>query len=193
MINMAQYTSDRRYDGGGANGFKIFLILAFILFIVAIATPVSGSDQNVLTSSERDRECGGSTIALAGETVASVAYRCNTTTTAILERNPDLENANSVFANGQTVLLSDEASPALANVQGQVVSNTVVQPEIVLIPATGNTAQVRAPFAYTVQRGDTLFTLARIYGTTVEAIMAANPERISNPNWIIAGEVIWIP
>lgn len=190
---MAQYTSDRRYDSGGANGFKIFLILAFILFMVAIATPVSGTNQSVLTSSERNRDCGSSTVTVAGETVASVAYRCNTTTTAILQQNPGLANANSAFADGQTVLLNDDIGPALANVQGQAVSNTVVQPEIVSMPVTGAVAPARAPFAYTVQRGDTLFTLARIYGTTVDAIMRANPGIIANPNWILAGSVIWIP
>jgi phage tail protein X len=168
------------------------LILAFILFMVAIATPASGTNQSVLTSSERDRDCGGSTIAVAGETVASVAYRCNTTTTAILQQNPGLADANTVFADGQTVLLNDD-SPALASAQGQAVSNTVVQPEIVNLPVTGGTVPARAPFAYTVQRGDTLFTLARIYGTTVDAIMLANPGVIANPNWILAGSVIWIP
>jgi len=30
-------------------------------------------------------------------------------------------------------------------------------------------------FAYTVQHGDTLWLLAKLYNTTVEAIMASNP------------------
>lgn len=45
---------------------------------------------------------------------------------------------------------------------------------------------------YIIQPGDTLFTLARRYGTTVDAIVAANPE-ILDPNVIFVGQIITIP
>lgn len=44
---------------------------------------------------------------------------------------------------------------------------------------------------YTVKRGDTLFSLARRYGTTVEAIVRAN--NLKNANHIRAGQKLWIP
>lgn len=43
-----------------------------------------------------------------------------------------------------------------------------------------------------VQRGQTLSQIAQIYGTTVQAIQAANPQ-ISNPNLIYAGQTIFVP
>jgi LysM repeat protein len=44
---------------------------------------------------------------------------------------------------------------------------------------------------YIVQPGDTLYSIARRYGTTVEAILAVND--ISNPDYIYPGQLINIP
>ena len=242
---MYQIPYDRRVESGGANAFKIF--------IIAIATPVSGQQQNALTNANPDRNCGGSTVAQPGETVAAVAYRCNTTTTEILDLNPGLTDANSVIS-GQSIVLDEDIyrTGAVAS-EGQAVSNTVVQPEVVTLPATGEVppvasvpqagggapvvqpnyvyvpvtgvaaavqpqvvfvpvtgasvpvaqpqvvyvpvtgANTRAPVAYTVRTGDTLYSIARAYGSTVEMIMAANPGAILSPDWIQVGQVIWIP
>ncbi|HHV62935.1 MAG TPA: LysM peptidoglycan-binding domain-containing protein [Firmicutes bacterium] len=45
---------------------------------------------------------------------------------------------------------------------------------------------------YRVQAGDTLTTIAQRFGTTVQAIMAANPS-ITSPDVIMVGQVIRIP
>ena len=44
---------------------------------------------------------------------------------------------------------------------------------------------------YVVRRGDTLYSVARRYGTTVNAIVRANGLR--NPNWIYVGQRLVIP
>ena len=44
---------------------------------------------------------------------------------------------------------------------------------------------------YVVRPGDTLWTIAARFGTTVQAIMAAN--RLTNPNQIFAGLTLFIP
>lgn len=45
---------------------------------------------------------------------------------------------------------------------------------------------------YTVKKGDTLSAIAKRYGTTVDALLQANPS-ITNPNLIKVGQVINIP
>lgn len=48
-------------------------------------------------------------------------------------------------------------------------------------------------FPYHIQWGDTLSHLAYRYGTSVNAIVQANPQKIVNPNLIYAGDTIEIP
>lgn len=47
------------------------------------------------------------------------------------------------------------------------------------------------PTVHVVRRGDTLYSLGRRYGTTVNAIVRANSLR--NPNWIYVGQRLVIP
>jgi len=44
---------------------------------------------------------------------------------------------------------------------------------------------------YTVQPGDTLYSIARMYGSTIQGIIDTN--NITNPNLIYPGSVILIP
>jgi LysM repeat protein len=61
-----------------------------------------------------------------------------------------------------------------------------------LVLATGTVAQALSPCSYyTVQPGDTLYSIARRYGTTVDAIAQANG--ILNPSYIYVGQVLCIP
>jgi len=47
---------------------------------------------------------------------------------------------------------------------------------------------------YVVQSGDTLSSIASMYGTTVDAIYQSNRTTIgSNPNLIIPGQKLYIP
>ena len=52
--------------------------------------------------------------------------------------------------------------------------------------------QALSTTTYTVQRGDTLISLAQRYGLSLEALLAANPQ-ISDPDHIRVGEVLHIP
>ena len=47
-------------------------------------------------------------------------------------------------------------------------------------------------FIYTVQRGDTLFTIAALFNITLNGLIAANPQ-ITNPNIIFPGQQICVP
>ncbi|MDI3281639.1 MAG: LysM peptidoglycan-binding domain-containing protein, partial [Bacillota bacterium] len=48
------------------------------------------------------------------------------------------------------------------------------------------------PHRYIVQRGDTLFLIARRFGVSLEALIAANPQ-LPDPNRIFPGQVLIIP
>ncbi|MEJ2349632.1 MAG: LysM peptidoglycan-binding domain-containing protein [Anaerolineales bacterium] len=57
--------------------------------------------------------------------------------------------------------------------------------------ATASTS-TNDPITYVVQPGDNLARIAQAYGTTVNAILALNPQ-ITDPNLIYPGEVLQIP
>lgn len=64
-----------------------------------------------------------------------------------------------------------------------------VQIEVVINCEVGPTPSITV---YVVQPGDTLFRIAQRFGTTVQAIVAANPQ-ITDPNKIFPGQKIIIP
>ena len=66
----------------------------------------------------------------------------------------------------------------------KVVPNTKGAPTTPIDPGTGT--------EYVVKKGDTLSAIAKKYGTTVDALLKANPN-IKNPNLIKVGQVIIIP
>lgn len=63
--------------------------------------------------------------------------------------------------------------------------NRLVVGQAIIIPSRA------VPRTYTVAPGDTLYAIARRFGTTVGALVAAN--RIANPNLIYPGQVLTIP
>ncbi|MEW6173988.1 MAG: LysM peptidoglycan-binding domain-containing protein [Bacillota bacterium] len=79
-------------------------------------------------------------------------------------------------------------------------ANPGVNPEALLVGQTLCVPAAEPPgagvcpagtFPYVVRAGDTFYSLARRYGTTVEAIQAANP--YTNPNNLQVGQVLCIP
>ena len=68
---------------------------------------------------------------------------------------------------------------------GQAYTLKVSVPEVLPIPVTGSGS-------YTVQKGDTLYSIAVAHKTTVAVLLRANPE-ITNRNVIAVGQVIYLP
>jgi LysM repeat protein len=60
------------------------------------------------------------------------------------------------------------------------------------VTATTAAASTNDPITYIVQPGDNLSRIAQAYGTSVNAILALNPQ-ITNPSLIYPGEVLQIP
>lgn len=100
-----------------------------------------------------------------GDTLSRIAREYSTTVEAILARNPRITNPSQVYA-GMVLIIPVGATA----------------------PATGSTT----PGTYIVQRGDTLSSIARRFGTTVQALLAANPT-ITDKNTLYAGQRLAIP
>ena len=111
------------------------------------------------TSSAFAAGCGSSVTVVSGDTLFKIANRCGTTVSALRRANPDLGSSNLIFP-GQVLQL----------------------PGTILGTDGGY-------FIYIVARGDSLKGLAIRFNTTVDALVAANPE-ITNANVIYEGQ--WI-
>src|SRR5690554_1979488 len=105
------------------------------------------------------------------------------------------ENAQYVAKQGESLYLIARklgySVSDLAQVNPNIKDTTVpIQGEAVQLPAS---RQGLCPngFLYTIRAGDTFFTLAQRFGTTVQAIQQANPG--VNPNNLQIGQVICIP
>lgn len=105
-------------------------------------------------------------IVQPGETLFLIAIRYNTNIYAIAQAN-NLLNLNRIYA-GQALIIPGGYYPPTYP--------TPIPPQ---------------PTVYTVRYGDRLADIARLYGTTVQAIAAANG--ILNPNYIYPGQRLVIP
>ena len=78
----------------------------------------------------------------------------------------------------------------LAFVNGITNPDLIYVGQVLLIPE-GSGGEGTATIRYTVVAGDTLFSIARRFGTTVQAIVSLN--RLPNANVIYVGQVLLIP
>jgi LysM repeat protein len=104
-------------------------------------------------------------VVRTGDTLYSIARRFGVTVTAIAQIN-SIANTRYIQV-GQRLLIP----------RG---------PSVTPVPVT----PLPDPPVYVVQRGDTLYSIARRYGTTVEAIALTN--KIANPSLIYVGQRLTI-
>jgi spore germination protein len=69
--------------------------------------------------------------------------------------------------------------------------NLIIAGQVLLVPAPTPTPTPSPTITYTVKSGDTLFQIAREYGTTVDVLTKLN--NITDPNLIYPGQTILIP
>ncbi len=70
--------------------------------------------------------------------------------------------------------------------------NVIFPGQVILVPTPCPPGAPPCPFQYTVQPGDTLFSIAQRFGVNLQKLIAANPQ-IPNPNVIFPGQVITVP
>ena len=109
------------------------------------------------TSSAFAAGCGTSVTVVSGDTLMKIANRCGTTVSALRRANPEIGSGSLIFP-GQVLQLPG----AILGTDGGY-------------------------FIYIVARGDTLRSLANRFGTTVDALLAANKD-ITNANVIYEGQ-----
>lgn len=105
--------------------------------------------------------CGTSVTVESGDTLRKIANRCGTTVSALRRANPEIGNGNLIYP-GQVLLLP---GTILGSDGGYLI--------------------------YIVARGDTLKGLAARFGSTVESILASNPDIVS-ANLIYEGQRLTI-
>jgi len=133
-----------------------------------------------IATSDPDSAC--SYTIQRGDTLFRIALDNGTTVEALRQANPQI--SGDLIQPGDVLTLPDcdpgsgQVAPALPTVV------PTVQPNLPTPGPGGETT-------YEIQSGDTLFNIARRFGVTVEAIVAAN--QISNPDRLRVGDTIIIP
>lgn len=95
-----------------------------------------------------------------GDTLYSLAKRYNTTVENIVALNPSIEDGKTISI-GQTYIMTSDKKPQTAK------TSELSEKGFIL---------------HTVVKGDTLYSLSKKYGTTVDAVVAANPEITDGQN-----------
>ncbi|MDX1687874.1 MAG: LysM domain-containing protein [Candidatus Promineifilaceae bacterium] len=113
-----------------------------------------------------------------GDTLYGIAGRFGTTVPAIVAAN-NIENPNLIYV-GQELVIPEGSEPPPATTPAPGTTPTPTPP-----PGSGGQT------TYVVQPGDTLYAIARRFGTNVPTLVAAN--NIANPNLISVGQTLIIP
>lgn len=165
----------------------------------------------------QQRRCPGpSHIVQPGDTLFSIARRFGVSLDALIAANPGVDPMNlqigeiiclpigvpptpcpgGTFVIGPGDTLFSIARRLGISLESLLAANPGIDPrnlrvgQVICLPV-GVPPRVCPGASVTVRPGDTLFSIARRFGTTVEALLAANPG--IDPNNLQIGQVICLP
>ncbi|MDN5345470.1 MAG: hypothetical protein PWQ18_1584, partial [Clostridia bacterium] len=101
----------------------------------------------------------------SGDSMYTIAQRFGVSLNDLIAANPQVKDPNLIYP-GQVLCVPKVAPPGPP-------------------PCPGG-------FYYTVQQGDSMYTIAQKFGVSLNDLMAANPQ-ITDPNLIYPGQVLCIP
>lgn len=120
---------------------------------------------------------------VSGDTLSKIATRFGVTVTAIMQAN-GLSNANYIYIGQLLRIPTASSSATLAPTPSQSQSPSAS-------PTASSTSPATSEETHVVVSGDSLWSIARKYSTTVTTLQALN--QISNPNLLRIGQVIRLP
>lgn len=147
------------------------LVLSAVIAVIAVTALAVMSPQGIQAGSPAGATtCGPVVYVTRGDSLSLIASRCGTSVQALLRANPSIWHPDIIFV-GQAL-----------NVPGAIQAPTPVP-----TPVTGNGSTI-----YVVQRGDTLYSIANRFSTTVTDLMILNPN-IRSGHWIYVGQRLRVP
>jgi LysM repeat protein len=139
------------------------------------ATPSGLITPTALSGGSAD---GCTYIVQPGDNLFRIAVNHNTTVEEMRAANPELVGEAPILQPGQVLQIPN------CGAAGSVTQSAPPTPASASGATTGGTV-------YTVQAGDTLFSIARRFGVTVQAIVEAN--NLANPDSLSIGQQLVIP
>jgi peptidoglycan endopeptidase LytE len=137
-------------------------VLSSILLKLFIAAALLFSALAFTKPALAEANCQSPVTVVSGDTLFKIATRCGTTVSALLRANPDIKDRSKIYV-GQKIILPGT-----------------------ILPGSGSTD------TYVIKRGDTLTSLAKRFGTTVDKLLELNTE-ITNPSRIYEGQRLQVP
>lgn len=129
-----------------------------------------------------------------GDSLYAIAIRNGFSLEEVRAANPDLVGEAPILQIGQQINLpgcEGETTPE-ATAGGNIVEPVPVDPNAATPAPDAPPGEIGAGGqTYTVRAGDTLYTIAIRFGTTVQALIEAN--NLANPNALSIGQVLIIP
>jgi LysM repeat protein len=120
-----------------------------------------------------------------GDNMFRIAVNHNVTLDEMRQANPDLVGEAPILQPGQQLQI-----PGCGG--GTTASSDTASTPVPSAPDTGSgNTTTGTGTTYTVAAGDTLYSIARQFGVTVQAIVNAN--NLSNPNSLSVGQTLTIP
>lgn len=124
----------------------------------------------------------------AGDSLYSIAVAYGTSVENLIALN-NLDPNNTTLTVGQTLTVPGTAT---GEAPAETAAPTAVPPAApTAAPQQGTNASGQR--THTVQQGEWIYAIARLYGVDPQAIINANPSLGGNPNNIYPGQVLIIP